>query len=187
MAPPGSLRNSGGPMQDVLFAFRTLRKQPGFTIVSLVTLALGIGATTVAFTVLDTVLLRALPYANSENLVFMQEETDKGAARPPSFPNFVDWRAQSRSLQAVASAMYPFSQTVVADTQPVRATVMGLSLDFLGVLGVQPFRGREFTSEENRFGGPRAAMVTHEFWATEMGSREPLGSIRMDGEAVEVV
>jgi putative ABC transport system permease protein len=174
-------------MQDLVYAIRSLRKQLGFTVLALVTLSLGIGATTVAFAVLDTVLLRPLPYRQSDRLVYMQEETDKHTVRPPSFPNFADWRAQSRSLDGVASAMYPFSETVLAVSEPVRAVVMGLSQNFLDVLGARSFLGREFTPKEGQAGGPPAAMVSYGFWQGEMRGREPLGRIRMGEDLVPVV
>ena len=178
-----------GGMQDLRWALRSLRKNPGFTALAIVTLVLGIGAATVAFAVLDTVLLRPLPYANADRLVYMQEVTAKQSMRPPSYPNFVDWREQARSFDGVVSAMYPFSQTVWpgdASSTPVRATMLGLSKRFFATLGVKPAVGREFSDDENRVDGPRAVMVSYEFWQTQMGGRLPLGSIRW-GEPVPVV
>jgi len=178
-----------GGMQDLRWALRSLRKNPGFTALAIVTLVLGIGAATVAFTVLDTVLLRPLPYANADRLVYMQEVTAKQSMRPPSYPNFVDWRDQARSFDAVVSAMYPFSQTVWpgdASSTPVRVTMLGLSKRFFATLGVKPAVGREFSDDESRVDGPRAVMVSYEFWQTQMGGRLPLGSIRW-GEPVPVV
>ena len=178
-----------GGMQDLRWALRSLRKNPGFTALALVTLVLGIGAATVAFTVLDTVLLRPLPYANADRLVYMQEVTAKQSMRPPSYPNFVDWRERTRSFDGVVSAMYPFSQTVWpgdASSTPVRATMLGLSKRFFATLGVRPAVGREFSDDESRVDGPRAVMVSYEFWQTQMGGRMPLGTIRW-GEPVQVV
>jgi putative ABC transport system permease protein len=178
-----------GGMQDFRWALRSLRKNPGFTALALVTLVLGIGAATVAFTVLDTVLLRPLPYANADRLVYMQEVTAKQSMRPPSYPNFNDWRDQARSFDGVVSAMYPFSLTVWpgdASSTPVRATMLGLSRRFFATLGVKPFIGREFNDDESRVGGPRAVMVSYEFWQTEMGGRQPLGFLRW-GEPVPVI
>ena len=101
-----------GGMQDLQWALRSLRKSPGFTALALITLGLGIGAATVAFSVLDTVLLRPLAYANADRLVFMQEKTAKQALRPPSYLNFVDWRDRTRSFDGVISTQYPYSQTM---------------------------------------------------------------------------
>lgn len=179
-----------GGMQDLRWALRSLRKNPGFTALALVTLVLGIGAATVAFTVLDTVLLRPLPYANAERLVYMQEVTAKKSMRPPSYPNFADWRAQARSFDGVISAMYPFSQTVWtgdAASTPVRAVMLGVSKRFFATLGVRPVIGREFSDDESRLGGAQTAMVSYEFWQTQMGGRQPLGTLRLGDTPVPVI
>ena len=179
-----------GGMQDLQWALRSLRKSPGFTALAVLTLALGIGAATVAFTVLDTVLLKPLAYRDADRLVFLQERTPKLSLRPPSYPNFADWRDRARSFQSVISAMYPFSVTVTAggpESEPLRATALGVSRDFFATLGTRPVVGREFTAEENRVGGPDVAMVSYEFWQTQMGARNPLGSIRVGSTPATVV
>jgi putative ABC transport system permease protein len=174
-------------MSDLRWALRALRKQPGFTALALITLALGIGATTTAFTVLNTVLLRPLPYHQPERLVLMLEKTVTGSVRPTSYPNFDDWRDQTRSFAGVASQMFNWSQAVTAAGEPVRAVVMGVSRGFFAVLGVQPAVGREFTAEENRVGGERAVMVSWRFWKTEMNGRAELGTILFGGQKTPVV
>ncbi|HUQ83222.1 MAG TPA: ABC transporter permease [Gemmatimonadaceae bacterium] len=176
-----------GYVHDLRWAARSLRKQPGFTALALITLALGVGATTTAFTVLDTVLLRPLPYEGADRLVFMRERTAEGQLLPPSFPNFSDWRHQARSFSGVASTSFAPPATVVAGTGPVRATTMGVSRRFFAVLGVRPAVGREFTDAENASGGSDVVMVSHAFWRDQMGARRPLGTIRYGGTAVTVV
>ena len=179
-----------GAMQDLHWAIRSLRKNAGFTALALFTLILGIGATTVAFTVLDTVLLRPLPYRDSDRLVFIRERTDKQALLPPSYPNFVSWREDARSFDGLVSAMYPFPQTVSATSaasDAVRVPAMGVSRHFFATLGVAPLIGREFTDAENTLGGPRVAMVSYEFWQSHMGARQPLGFLRLGDAAVPVI
>jgi putative ABC transport system permease protein len=179
-----------GGMQDVKWAMRSLRKSPGFTALALVTLVLGIGAATVAFSVLDTVLLRPLAYGNAQRLVFIQEKTAKQALRPPSYPNFSDWRDRARSFDGVVSAQYPFGTTVTpgtAGSDPVRVPLMGVSRRFFATLGVRPAIGREFTDDENKVGGPFVVMATYEFWQTQMGGRRPLGSVRFGDDIATVV
>ncbi|HXT17123.1 MAG TPA: ABC transporter permease [Gemmatimonadaceae bacterium] len=179
-----------GSMQDFHWAIRSLRKNPAFTALALVTLVLGIGAATVAFTVLDTVLLRPLPYRDANRLVMIRERTDEQVLLPPSYPNFVSWRESARSFDGVASAMMPYSTTVwpsPSAPEPLRVPIMGVSRHFFATLGVTPEIGREFTDDENAVGGRWAAMVTHEFWQTNMGGRQPLGAIRLFGEIVPVV
>jgi putative ABC transport system permease protein len=174
-------------MYDATYALRSLRRQPGFTALALITLALGIGATTAAFAVLDTVLLRPLPYANSDRLVLVRERTNTGALQAASFPNFVDWRERTRSFSGLASAQFPQALTVTAGESVTRAIAMGISRGFFTVLGVPPIVGREFSADENRPGGPEAVMVSYDFWQTQLGARRPLGTIQVGPGAVPVV
>lgn len=176
-------------MQDVRYALRSLSRNPGFALVALATLALGTGATIASFAVLDSVLLRPLPYRDPGALVFLREVNARQALNPPSHPNVVDWRDRNRSFDGIASAMYPFPSTVRATpgiSDPERITVMGVSRDFFRILGAPPVIGREFTAEENRLGGPRVAMVSHEYWQNSMGARQPLGSLAF-GETTRAV
>jgi putative ABC transport system permease protein len=179
-----------GGMQDLQWAVRSLKKNPGFTALALITLALGIGAATVAFSVLDTVLLRPLAYGNAERLVFLQEKTAKRALRPPSYPNFVDWRERTRSFDGVISAQYPQSQTVWPNAtrgDPIRVPLMGVSRRFFATLGVRLAVGREFTDDENKIGGPPVVIASYEFWKTHMGGRLPLGALRFGDTPAPVV
>lgn len=179
-----------GSMQDLDWAVRSLRRSPGFTTLALFTLAVGIGATTVAFTVLNTVLLRPLPYRDADRLVFIQERTRKQTVRPASFPNFVSWRESARAFDGMASAMLPMPRTFSSrepNAEPVRAVSMGVSSRFFAVLGVAPLVGREFTDEENRPSGPPAAMVSYEFWKTQMNGRQPLGLVTLGDTPTPVV
>jgi len=164
-------------MHELRAAVRSLLKQSGFTALALFTLALGIGAATTAFTVLDTVLLRPLPYVNSDRLVLLQERSRKGSVDAPSFPNFADWRAQARSFSGIAAVAGAQPLTLRVGTEPIRVTMKGVSRGFFAVLGVKPAVGREFTDDENRAGGSDAAMVSYDFWQAQMGARLPLGSI----------
>ncbi len=179
-----------GGMRDLRWALRSLRKNPGFTALALFTLVLGIGATTVAFSVLDTALLRPLPYREPERLVFIREITAERTTPPPSFPNFASWRDEAHSFVGVAAAMYPSSGTVWPSstaTEPLRVPILAISHRFLAILGVNPALGREFSGNENRPGGPPVAMVSYEFWKSQMDGRNPLGSIRLSDGTVPVV
>ncbi|NOT07485.1 MAG: ABC transporter permease [Gemmatimonadales bacterium] len=173
---------------DLRWAIRSLRKQPGFTALALFTLALGIGVTTAAFAVLDTVLLRPLPYAESGRLVVIRERAVDRSVMFPSYPNFADWRERTRSFDGVASwQTFPRSQTVSVGTERLRVVSLGVSRRFFEVLGVRPFLGRTFTDLENALGGPPVVMVSHAFWATQMAGRTPLGSIDLGATSAEVV
>jgi predicted permease len=176
-----------GYMHDLQWAARSLRKQPGFTALALITLALGVGATTTAFTVLDTVLLRALPYDHPEQLVLLRERTSEGKLIPPSYPNFRDWREQAKSFSGVASESFAPYATVFVGAEPIRVGLMGASRQFFRTLGVRLEAGREFTDAENAPGGPDAVIVSHQFWQDHMGKRLPLGTIRGGDTEVPVV
>jgi len=146
-------------MHDARYALRSLRRQPGFTALALVTLALGIGATTTAFAVLDTVLLRPLPYANPDRLILLREKTKTGALQVASYPNFSDWRDRARSFSGLVSAQFPQARTVVVGSNVSRVIAVGVSRGFFAVLGAPPAVGREFSADENRAGGAPAVMV----------------------------
>ncbi len=174
-------------MHDLRWAVRSVRKQPGFTALAIFTLALGVGATTTAFTVLDTVLLRPLPYEASDRLVLMRERTAEGRLIAPSYPNFSDWREQAKSFSGVASESYAPDATVSVGNEPVRVAAIGVSRRFFKILGVRLAVGREFNDAENKLGGPDAVVVSYQFWQAHMGGRLPLGTIQWGKTPVPVV
>ena len=181
---PDALAGSG---QDFRWAARSLRKSPGFTALALVTLALGIGATTAAFSVLDTVLLRPLPFPASDKLVVLEEVAADKRHLVPSYPNFDDWRNQTTSFVHVASTTPRFMRVTDADGGTVRVRALGISRDFFATFGVAPFLGREFNADENRVGGAPVAMASYEFWQTHMKSDPALGFVRNGSDALRIV
>jgi len=127
--------------QDFKYALRTLAKKPGFTLIALLTLALGIGASTAIFSVVDAVLLRALPYRSPEKIVRVWEQAPDGHTMDLSDPNFDDFLAQNNTFSSFAA--YGFGQTSVSGgSEPVRVNIAVVSRDFFKALGVEPFRGR---------------------------------------------
>src|SRR3982750_2862944 len=115
-------------INDIRFGLRSLAKRPGFTAIAILTLALGIGACTAIFSVVDGVLLRTLPYPHSEQIVQLREVSARGGQMAFAEPNFVDVRARPRTLQAVAEYSGE-STTVIGGSEPVRAVVMIVSGD----------------------------------------------------------
>src|SRR6185503_15429074 len=176
-----------GMAYDLRWAARILRRQPAFTILALVTLAIGIGTTTVAFNVLDSVLLRPLPFAEPHRLVLIKEMTADKKVFPPSHPNFVDWRDRARSFSGLVSELLPFSQTVVVGNDALRVEAMGVSRGFFHTLGVRPVVGREFAALENAPGGPAMVMVSHKFWVERLGRRATLGSMTIGDRSAQIV
>src|SRR5215210_3593162 len=138
-----------GMWSDLRFAARAMRARPGFTAAAVLSLALGTGACTAIFSVVDAVLLRPLPYPQSERIVQLWEMNAKGAQTPFAEPNYVDVRARSRSFAAVAQyTMRPVS--VTGGSEPVRTQAAVVSAGFFDVLGVRPALGRAFAAEEGK-------------------------------------
>ena len=153
--------------QDISYAWRTLRRSPGFAAVAILTLGLGIGATTTIFTVVHGVLLRPLPgYREPERIASMWVDFGVGAQSLPvmSPGDFRDYQQRSRSFEALAAGSGP--QIVGAtgaltgyDGPPERVEVSPITANFLPLLGVNPIHGRHFTAEEEALGGPQVVML----------------------------
>jgi len=165
--------------QDIRYAGRVLRKSPMFTLVATLTLAVGIGATTAIFTVVDAVMLRPLPYVASDRLVRIWE-SDLPRGRPEfsvSQPNFVDFRAQNQTFERlVATTGVTMNITTGDGVEPVAARAV--TVDFLPALGASPSLGRNFLPEEDRPGAnARVAIITHGFWQRRLaGNPQAIGS-----------
>ena len=136
-------------LRDLRFALRTLRKKPGFTIVALLVLALGIGANTAIFSVVNSVLLRPLPYPASGRLAMIWETDLKdGILREgPSAPNFLDWQEQSQSFEEM-SLLEVGTGTVTGEGEPEQVVGMRVTTNFLSMLGARTILGRSFTTAE---------------------------------------
>jgi putative ABC transport system permease protein len=159
-------------LQDARYAARSLRKSPGFTFVAAITLALGVGANAAIFSVVNTVMLRPLPFANPDGLVRVWESNIE-RDRPTfavSHPNFLDWRSQARSFQSIAATTNAgFTWTSTADAQVVQG--LNVTATFLPTLQITPVLGRNFLDEEDRPGGnTRVVIVSDGFWRRALGS-----------------
>ncbi|HSR41903.1 MAG TPA: ABC transporter permease, partial [Longimicrobiales bacterium] len=176
-------------VRDLRFALRGLRRTPGPTLVAVLTLAVGIGATTAMFSVVHGVLLRPLPYPEPHRLVSAWEVSPSGVLLPGSYANFADWRQGSGALEALAAYTPPSPVTVLVRGGGVRASFTRVSADFFRVAGVDPARGRIPTPEEHRAGGPPLAVVGHAFWRDELGGPDDLAgtTVSLLGTAYEVV
>ena len=176
-------------IRDIRHGARTLLKRPGFTAVAVMTLALGIGAATAIFSVVDGVLLRPLPYPQSERIVQLREVTAKGAHIQFAEPNFLDVRDRSRKLEAVAQYSGQGQlTTVTGGSEPVRAMTFAVSKDFFRVIGTQPFLGRVFTPEAGR-SAEAVAVVSYGFWQRVLGAKADLSdtTLRIADQAISVV
>jgi putative ABC transport system permease protein len=160
-------------LADCRYALRQLRKNPGFTVVAVLTLALGIGVTTAIFSVVYGVLLRPLPYPDPNRIMAVFEVTSKGRPARMADPNFDDFRDQSRSFQAMAK----YADTVAAvsgASQPTRTRVARVSSDFLAVFGIQPTLGRNFNASEAKKGAGPTVLVSYGYWRQYLGSPRDL-------------
>ena len=174
--------------QDLRFSFRMLRKNPGFTVVVLLTLALGIGATTAIFSVVYGVLLRPLPYSDSSRIMAVFEVNSKGGWSHLADPNFDDFRDQNRSFRAIAKYNY-YVVSVSGASQPSRTTVASVSPDFLKVFGIQPTLGRDFSAGDARKGAARTTLVSYGYWKQYLGSSPDLSQshLKIDGAVFSVI
>jgi putative ABC transport system permease protein len=174
--------------QDLRFALRMLLKNPGFTIVVLVTLALGIGATTAIFSVVYGVLLRPLPYTDSNRIMAVFEVNSKGTWSRLADPNFDDFRDQNRSFQTIAKYS-DYVVSVSGASQPTRTTVASVSPDFLKVFGIQPVLGRDFTASDSKKGAVPVVLVSYGYWKQYLGSPQDLSQthLKVDRAVFSVV
>jgi putative ABC transport system permease protein len=155
-------------MQDLRFGSRVLVKNPGFTLIAVLTLALGIGANTAIFSVVNTVLWRSLPYKDAGQLVAVWEAQTKVDQRMFSPAEFLDYQAQNQSFTEMAAyrLMY-FSLT--GQGQPEQLDGMIVSANCFSLLGVSAERGRIFQPEDGHAGAARVAVISHEFWQQRLG------------------
>jgi putative ABC transport system permease protein len=156
-------------LQDLRYGLRGLRRNPGFTAIAVLTLALGIGATTAIFTVVNGVLLRPLPYPHPEELVYVQQVLPNFGVNPFVWNmEFVAWRNQSQTLRPIAAYMNSWFN-LTGDGEPERANSGVASASFFSLLGVRPVVGRLFLPDEDRPGGPPVAILSHSLWKRRFG------------------
>jgi putative ABC transport system permease protein len=177
-------------IQDLRFGARMLFKNPGFTLIAVVTLALGIGVNTAIFSVVSAVLLRPLPYSEPDKLVMLwerriREGSDNNAVAPADFR---DWRARNQVFTNIA-AMFVTSVDLSEGNEPERVTAGQVSASFFEVLGVKPMLGRGFLAEEEQAGRNRVVIMNHDLWRRRFGAdRNIVGRrISLSGAPVEVV
>jgi predicted permease len=154
--------------QDFRFGVRILRRDPGFTLVAVLTLGLGIGATTAMFSVVNGVLLQPLPYRQPERLVRIFETAAHFGTTSVAYLNFRDWQRASRWFEAMAGFRNEdLNLTGLGDPEYLRTEQV--SADFFPVLGISPMLGRAFSQQDDRPGGPPVAVVTYGFWQQRLG------------------
>jgi putative ABC transport system permease protein len=178
--------------QDVRYGLRMLRKSPGFTAVALLTLALGIGANTAIFSVVYGVLLRPLPYQDPSRLIVLNETTPRVGTVSVSYPNFLDWRAQSRTFSKMAtveSVAFNLAGPGSGLDQPENISGEAVSSDFLSILGVRPMLGRNFDASQDRAGTAPVILLSYQLWQSHFGGAVGvLGrTVALDGRSFTIV
>ena len=167
-----------GLFQDLRYALRQLRKSSGFIAVAVLTLALGIGATTAIFSVVYGVLLKPLPYADPSRIVAVFEIQPNGRHNRIADPNFDDFRDQSHSFQAIAKyTAYPAA--VSGGSEPTRSIVAHVTPQFLSVFRVQPIVGRDLARDDNNKGAAPVALVSYGYWKQFLGSSLDLSQLHL--------
>jgi len=157
-------------IQDGRYALRQLRTNPGFALVAVLTLALGIGATTVVFSVFNTVVLRPLPFQEAHRLVRVRELTPQGDPMSVADANFLDFREQNRSFQEMV-AVFARSLVLTREAEPVQVGGMAATEGMFRMLAVSPVAGRDFLPQDFTLGGePRTVILGNGFWVREFGS-----------------
>jgi len=176
-------------LQDLRFALRALGKRPGFALVAILTLALGIGSTTAVFSVVDRILFRSLPYPHDERLVSFGDKAPFEANEFVLGPDYVDWKKAQTPFESVTSFVPGGADCDLTERNPVRLKCALVESTFLPTFGIQPFLGRNFTSDEDRPNAPRVALVTYGLWRSRFASDRnlPGHSISLDGRATVVV
>ncbi|PYT06403.1 MAG: hypothetical protein DMF60_09455 [Acidobacteria bacterium] len=177
--------------QDLRYALRMLLKKPGFTAIAVLTLALGIGANTAIFSVVDAVLLRSLPYPDAERLVMLWS-TMQAQGVPTSgsaMPDYREWRDQSQSFEALGGFYYGDFNLSGANREPARVQGAYVTANLFPVLGIAPALGRGFSSEEEQFGNHRVALLSNALWQRRYGADPQIigRSVTLGGVAYTVV
>ena len=190
--PPAAGAGSGGVMsgvlQDLRYALRALKRAPGFAAVAIITLALGIAATTIVYSIVDGILLRPLPIKDPDRVMLARETSPNGTDMSLAWPNYQDWRKRQTSFESLA-VWRGLTANLTGIDQPRRLNVRHMTWDLLSTLGVTPALGRDFTPADDQPGVARTAIVSHGFWQRQLGGTpDALGrQIMLDEAPVTVI
>jgi putative ABC transport system permease protein len=176
--------------QDLRYGMRMLLKHPGFTCMVVLTLAVGIGANTALFSIINALLLRPLPFPQPERLVQVWEVARQSGNQkfPVALPNLVDWRRESRSIAHIA-AYLPVGFSMSDHDQPEHISVLSVTTDYFKVIGVAPMLGRDLREEDGQPNAPRTAILSHGFWRQRFAADPQVvgRSIRLNSEHCAVI
>ena len=176
-------------IQDLRYAFRTLIKNPGFATVAVLTLALGIGANTAVFSVIDSVVLRPLPFANANRLVWINGKFALSDLADVSPPDFRDYRTSNQSFDRVVALGNDPSPSNLSGDRSEQVLVSTVTANFFEALGITPLAGRDFTQADEQFNLPQVVILGHGIWVHSFGADPSIvgKTIRLDGMGATVV
>src|SRR2546423_4971982 len=175
-------------LNDIRYSIRVLAKSPGFTLVSVLTLALGIGANTAIFSVVNSVLLHALPYPQAERMVLVLENAKGFGEMATAYPNFLDWAAQNKVFESQA-VIREDSFTLTGVGQPEHIRAIKGSAGMFSTMGISPAIGRAFLPEEDRRGAGGVVIITDGLWKRRFGADPSVigRSLRLDQTTYTVI
>jgi predicted permease len=174
--------------QDIRYGLRMLQANPGFAAIAVLTLALGIGANTALFSIVNGVLLNPLPYPQPEKLIVLYTKVPESSRWSISYPNFLDWQRENRSFSAIAAfRMDDFNLTGLGE--PERLKINMISSTFFPILGIQPLAGRLFNQNEDQLGAPAVALISERFWKRKFARAPDVTgrSINLDAKPYTIV
>jgi len=176
-------------LKDFRFALRNLFKRPSFTVIVILVLGLGIGATTAIFSIVDALLLRSLPYPNADRLVMMREVGARGNLMSVAETNYLDVASRSKSFEQIGICAGSFPLVVTAENVTNRTRMSYASTACLKAMGAKPIAGRLFDPQEEKWGGPVAALLSYRYWQDSFGGRPDFtaGKLNVDGVACNIV
>ncbi|HEX9000901.1 MAG TPA: ABC transporter permease, partial [Blastocatellia bacterium] len=174
--------------QDLRFGVRMLLKKPGFTLIAIITLALGIGANTAIFSVVNAVLLQPLPYAEPERIVRIYGRFSQGNQAATSPPDFLDYRAQNRTFEEFAALMSS-SFNLTGGAEPERIAGADVTTNYFQAIGIKPVQGRTFSPEEEQEGRAQVAVISEGLWQRRFGgAADVIGkTLMLDGQSHTIV
>jgi len=175
--------------QDIRYGFRRFANNPGFALLVVVILALGIGANSAMFSVVDAVLLRPLPFREPDQLLTLWETESAAGSYPLAGQDYLDWRAQNRTFDDMAVYTYRQWLNAAGAGEPERVAVVETQANFFSVLGVRPWEGRSFLAGEDQAGKNRVAVLSYGFWQSHFGGKPSAieNSMQLNGAAYEIV
>ncbi|HET9753123.1 MAG TPA: ABC transporter permease, partial [Myxococcales bacterium] len=160
----------GSVLQDFRLALRSLHRAPTYALAAIAALALAIGANTALFSLIEATLLRPYPYPQPERVLIVRESSKAFSASSVAYPNFVDWRAQTRDTFSAMAAFRRDSFNLTGSGEPERVAARQVTSDFFDALGVQPQLGRGFTAQDDSPGAPRTVMLGNALWQRRFAS-----------------